>query len=286
MLDVPAELRSERVPYPWHLTGPNAEDAYYAWCCKHQPKTRRIYIPIFWWNNSFWQSWNRQQADYVAVPAVQEWIDTHLDPSTKYYTVSNCDDGIYETLPDNVMVFSAGGTGHVPIPLLSDPHPPRDCTKDLLASFIGQLNPDRGGPGTQIRQAMSEVFRARHDCIVEQTWSAKHASLEGFRDLMARSRFALCPRGYGRTSYRFYEAFDFGAVPVYIFDQLWLPYAARIAWGDIAVLCHAKRLDELPARLDAISEDRRQQMVENARAVHENYFTHEGRNRQIARMVA
>jgi len=33
------------------------------------------------------------------------------------------------------------------------------------------------------------------------------------------SKFALCPRGYGKTSFRIQEALQYGAIPVYISDE-------------------------------------------------------------------
>jgi hypothetical protein len=41
---------------------------------------------------------------------------------------------------------------------------------------------------------------------------------------MARSIFALCPRGYGKSSFRIMEAIHFGAIPVYISDEFVTPY--------------------------------------------------------------
>ena len=56
------------------------------------------------------------------------------------------------------------------------------------------------------------------------------ADTRRFVELMSRSVFALCPRGYGRTSYRMYEALQLGCIPVYIHDEPWLPYADELDW--------------------------------------------------------
>ena len=38
-------------------------------------------------------------------------------------------------------------------------------------------------------------------------------------------RFSLCPRGFGRTSFRLAETVGAGRVPVFVYsDQLWVPY--------------------------------------------------------------
>ena len=42
---------------------------------------------------------------------------------------------------------------------------------------------------------------------------------------MCDSYFSLCPRGYGRTSYRLAESIQLGRVPVVLYsDVLWVPY--------------------------------------------------------------
>ena len=42
---------------------------------------------------------------------------------------------------------------------------------------------------------------------------------------MSSSRYALVPRGFGRTSYRVVEVMQMGVVPVYIWDDIeWIPY--------------------------------------------------------------
>ena len=65
---------------------------------------------------------------------------------------------------------------------------------------------------------------------------ARRPTRRRFVELMSRSVFALCPRGYGRTSYRMYEALQLGCIPVYIHDESWLPYADELDWREFAVL--------------------------------------------------
>lgn len=282
MFETPESLRQPQVPYPRHLQGPNSEESYYEWFLEHRPETKAIYLPIFWWNNSYWQSQRNRTSDYRAVPEVQEFVDLHLDPDRTYYTVSNSGDGICEKLPANVTVFSAGGIGDIPIPLLADPHPNDGECKDLLTSFVGQLLPDKG-PGLQARQGMVEAFKDDPLSIIEQGSQADNGALERFRELASRSMFGLAPRGFGLTSYRLYEMFDFGTVPVYIFNKPWLPYEDVIDWTQIAVLCWTDHIALLPSRLRAITRSQWHYMVARARQLHEEYFSREGRNRQIGR---
>lgn len=42
---------------------------------------------------------------------------------------------------------------------------------------------------------------------------------------MAQSRFSLCPRGFGRSSYHVAETLQLGLVPIHVYsDRPWLPY--------------------------------------------------------------
>merc|ERR1712232_1072745 len=43
---------------------------------------------------------------------------------------------------------------------------------------------------------------------------------------LAKARFALTPRGVGRSSYALFEALQKGCVPIYVWSDLrWLPYS-------------------------------------------------------------
>ncbi len=42
---------------------------------------------------------------------------------------------------------------------------------------------------------------------------------------MRDSRFQLCPRGFGRTSYHLMETFQMGLIPIHVYSDIpWVPY--------------------------------------------------------------
>ena len=45
-----------------------------------------------------------------------------------------------------------------------------------------------------------------------------------FRKLMANSIFAICPRGVGATSFRMYEAMQYGTIPIKKIDEVYPEY--------------------------------------------------------------
>jgi len=252
-------------------------------------KTDWIYLPIYWTNNYV-------QRGFKADECAQGVLDS-LDAGERYFTVVQCDDGIYERYPENLLVFGAGGVGDIPIPLLAaPPHPNGKHARDTLGSFMGTVecggpagegkatestwNPD--GFGAMTRRAMFAAFAGTpgfylRDCNVP---------VGEFRTQMHRSRFALCPRGYGRTSFRLYEAMEMGCVPVYIHaDGAWLPYRDVLNWSELAVLCDIGEIASLPERLIGIDPYWTQQAREKLAVLSDDYFTMSGMCRQIFRMV-
>jgi len=74
----------------------------------------------------------------------------------------------------------------------------------------------------------------------------------------------LAPRGYGRTSFRLYEAFQFNCVPVYISDVPYLPYVDVIDWSDYAILIGPDQIGNIQSILqDCISSGRYETMLSN-----------------------
>jgi hypothetical protein len=48
-----------------------------------------------------------------------------------------------------------------------------------------------------------------------------------FINTTLESKFALAPRGYGRGSFRFFECFQLGTIPIYIWNDIWLASFSR-----------------------------------------------------------
>ena len=307
ILQTPAALRPAPIPYPNHSVGPTVETYAYQWFTKNQQKidTELIYLPIFW-QSTYWADRKAKRShDVGAVEANQEFLNTKLDPAKRYWTCSMADEGAYEQLPTNLIMFSGGGVGHIAIPLLCDDHTPIHRDRTILASFIGtvetagpainrMLEPltprplrsswHKDGAGATVRRAMQAAFAGRSDCVI-QTSMQGAAGRNRFIELACSSKFALSPRGYGQTSFRMYEAMKLGAIPVYIYDDCWLPYGDAIDWNKLGVLCHVENVQALPAKLAAITEQRLKAYRQYAADVLPDYFTLDGTCKQIARYI-
>jgi hypothetical protein len=112
---------------------------------------------------------------------------------------------------------------------------------DLLFSFVGS-------PTAACRR---QLFELRHpDAVVEEVrgfvfWDSSSENFDArrrrFRQVLERSRFVLCPRGHGTSSFRLYETIAAGRVPVIISDDWvappgpdWSRFSLRIAERDVS----------------------------------------------------
>ena len=251
---------SRTPPYPFYHNGPHLEEFFF----EHANKEgyNRTYIDAFWTNIYS----NRSFAGINDVD-VQSELDK-LDPNGAYFTVCQNDDGVLERLPKNTLKFMAGGNNTdeltIPIPLLASPIQGIDLNvpKDLLASFVGSNT-------HPLRAEMHKALRGKDGVSIQmKNWalSIPEQSSRQFMELSSRSKFMLAPRGYGKTSFRLYEAFQFDCVPVYISDSLYLPYQDAIDWNDYAVLVSPDQVKDLGATLNEIvSNGTFERMLNNIR---------------------
>lgn len=127
--------------------------------------------------------------------------------------------GVYVSTPSSQFdAASQRAWGYARTPHLSTS--PTD--PDLLFSFVGSATAPCRAP----------LFELRHpDAVVEESqgfmfWDSGALGFEAqrarYRDVLSRSRFVLCPRGRGTSSFRIYETLAAGGVPVIISDE-WVP---------------------------------------------------------------
>lgn len=252
-------------PYPPYHKGHYLEEYFFNKYIEEKHKfdaTGRTLIPIYW------------TSCYMQGIDVQPYIDA-LPKDKKYFTVSQHDDAIKEQLPEDTISFCAGGNnGGIPIPLICSPlqYPPVEIDldkKDILCSFVGSMT-------HPVRQKMYETLKDRAGYeFVTKDWSinVNDKFLDTFIDITKRSKYTLCPRGYGAQSFRFYEAIQLGSVPVYIYDTPWLPFENEISYGLFSIVLHEKNLHMLPGILRHIPEDVYIKMLQKGREVYTNYFT-------------
>lgn len=232
------------VAYPPYHKGLYLEEYFFQEFLKRGKVANQILIPVFWTNC------------YLSgtTEGLQELLNG-LDPEREYFCVSQHDDAIKEKLPQKTLHFNAGGnkTGYnvIPIPLVCStiPNNYANVQKRTFCSFVGSNT-------HPIRKKMIEELTGKAGFeIYAKEWSpdVNQEDQSKFLRKTAESIFALCPRGYGASSFRTYEALQLGAVPVIIYDHDWRPFTQRVNWDDFSVHCHYSRINELPDALTLLA---------------------------------
>jgi hypothetical protein len=169
----------------------------------------RVYLPILF--TAYFKRNGYGSSEGVAT--LQRFIDT-IPTGMKYFTIVQYDDGTLVDWKDkDVKVFAMSGKpkGCIPIPLVCQPHSfsfPK-IEKDILVSFVGRVTDSS-------REIILNWGRNmdRDDIYVS---SLPHTMKE-YCNILARSKFVFCPRGYGASSFRIAETYQYFGRPI-IFKQ-------------------------------------------------------------------
>jgi hypothetical protein len=224
----------------------------------------RRYIPILWTNFQIEHWFNNMKNK------MQSILDSYIleYPCEKgYFTVVQHDDGPMLKLPENTVIYGAC-SGNIPLPLIYE-----DLNHNLenistnslkiptkLCSFVGTLTHNiRKNMVNELSNTVDFDFKIKGywSAVVEDGWQKL------FIDTTLDSKFALAPRGYGRSSFRFFEIFLLGRIPIYIWDDIeWLPYKDKIDYSKICISIHSSRINELPSILSSITQEHYYQMIQ------------------------
>jgi hypothetical protein len=229
------------------------------------PKTNRLYIPFLWTNFQI-ELWFQNKKNEMQ-EKLDEWVKKNHSKNG-YFTLVQYDDGCLLNLPDNTIVYGCC-SGNIPIPLIYEDRnnilvsKKIDKTfneKKILCSFIGTLT-------HYVRNQMSNIFKNDSDFIIEaETFWTPNVSQDKqnkFIQITCDSKFALCPRGYGRSSFRFFEVLNLGCVPIYIWDDIeWLPYKDEIDYSSFCISLNIKDIGDLKKILMGINNYKYNEMIE------------------------
>jgi hypothetical protein len=93
-----------------------------------------------------------------------------------------------------------------------------------------------------------------------------------YAEILADSKFILCPGGFGASSYRLFEAMESGRVPVIISDQWVEPEGPE--WSRFSVRVREADVEGIPSLLESV-EPRWREMSVEARSAWEAWFSPE-----------
>lgn len=302
LLEVPSELQPAfPFPYPGHQRGPLLEEYMHRYLAERRAEIELprpwTYVPVYWTSYAARRRRTRawQMLGNPSDRRLRSFLARSLEDETRYFTFSQHDDGLRQRgrfASTAILEFSSGGCGDIPLPLLCDPHPRIERQRDIRASFLGLI--DDSPVPYPCRDAMRAALAGHSEYVIRHAgndWGATDATLlkdksQAFVELMSRSVFALCPRGYGKTSFRMYEAMQLGCIPVYIYDEAWLPYTDVLDWNEFAVLVHVSEAASLHDLLSSKTEADIRRMRQRLAEVYPRYFTFEGTAQQVLRYVA
>lgn len=146
------------------------------------------------------------------------------------------------------------------------------ATPDLLYSFVGKrshkirtriLNLDH--PRGYVDDTTA-IFNA--NAPVGDT-AERRAIRQRFATISAQSKFILCPRGGGTSSYRLFETLDAGRVPVILSDQWVAPIGPD--WDSFSLRIPEAQAEHVPQILER-NEDRWPEMARRAREAWLEWF--------------
>jgi hypothetical protein len=241
----------------------------------------RRYIPALWTNFQI-ESWFSEKEKCEEMQnALDEYI--RMNPSENgYFTVVQHDDGPMLKLPPNTVVYGSC-TGDIPIPLIYEDNENKLVSfgknnkksykeRGVLSSFIGSSTHPIRNTILELYSKNPHFYIFSADPFRDWDGITKNKQLL-FINATLNSKFALAPRGYGRSSFRFFEILQLGIVPIYVWDDInWLPYKDVIDYSKFCISIHKNDLPNLETLLLSIDETKYNRMVEEGK-IHSHFFT-------------
>jgi hypothetical protein len=90
-----------------------------------------------------------------------------------------------------------------------------------------------------------------------------HNNCEEYKDVLANSRYSLCPGGVGPSSIRFYESLRAGAIPVILSDKMKLPEIKGLNWENCILKIPESDYKDLREIINNITPEKENKMREN-----------------------
>jgi hypothetical protein len=249
---IPPQFRfQDRSRYPID----NIEDFEW-WLSNHMSayQGERIYLPITW------TAYYKANGYGKNIHALQQYLNG-LDRRKKYFTILQYDDGILNDVSHlDLRTYAMGSPGDYQLPLICQPHayqPSRRAGKDIFCSFVGRVDTH------PIRAKIVEQLSGKDGYYI----STRPHRMDQFCEILSRSRYTLCPRGYGLTSFRICEALQYNSLPVYISDRFLIPHNNDL----ISLLIQDFEIDEIDRILNNSEiKESRPSNVE----LYQQYFTY------------
>jgi hypothetical protein len=277
--------------YPPFKNGLYLEEYFLRKITNETPILKRKYIPVLWTNFQIecWFESKKQEMQNL----LNKWLQEN--PSENgYFIIVQYDDGPLLKLPENTIIYGAC-SGNIPIPLIYQDinniliNIPKKTfsEKQILCSFVGNITSNRVQPN--VREIMKNILNTNQKFIFYDSggWTPSVGIdlQKKFVNLTRDSKFALAPRGYGRGSFRFFECFQLGTIPIYLWNDIeWLPFKNIIDYNRLCISLHISQINNLEKKLESITENDYNKMFEYYNEI-KYLFELEGMTNQIIKEI-
>jgi len=289
VLELGRQFRSATsVVYPPFKNGRYMEEYFYDYVMKHKDEidSDRVYIPVFWTNIQINSNFSSMKENYNVL---LKRAYSLMPENTKYFTIVQGDLGVELALPKDTLVFGAC-FGDIPLPLIYEDisnrllNTPRSIQKKYTASFVGTFNTHN------LRTKMFNLLgrKDKFKFEVQGTWtnSISQNLADTFINTTLDSKFCLAPRGFGRSSFRYFEAMLLDTIPVYFWDDIeWLPYKDILDYSTFSVSIHDSEISKTGEILKSISNEKYLSMLDELKRVR-HYFTLEGMSEYVVKKIS
>ena len=291
MISYPFFYCKNKDTYPPFKNGLYLEEYFLKKVVNENIELKRKYIPILWTNFQI-EGWFESKKTEMQ-NELNKWLNEN--PSKDgYFTVVQYDDGPRLNIPENTIVYGAC-SGNIPLPLIYQDvnntleNIPKKIfsEKKILCSFVGNITSNHIKPN--VREIMKHAFENNPKFVFHNSggWtpSVNGGLQKKFIDITIDSKFALAPRGYGRGSFRFFECFQLGTIPIYIWNDIeWLPFKTVIDYTKLCISIHISKINDLEKILKTITENEYNNMFKYYDEI-KHLFQLEGMSNQIIKEI-
>lgn len=190
---------------------------------------------------------------------------------------------------EDTKIFAEHNIELVPFPLFAVNTANPNNKKDLLYSFVGMsdhplLMSDVRRRILAMEHPADTYIRGRgrrwhyekrlyKEQISNKRMTAKEKGVENnntreFMDVLARSRYSLCPSGTGPNTIRFWESLGSGAIPVLLSDKMLLP---KYDWDSCLLRIPESDLEKVPQILERIPVEKESMMRSRCLEAYKQY---------------
>jgi hypothetical protein len=140
--------------------------------------------------------------------------------------------------------------------------------KKYLANLVCSFNND-------IRNKLRNCLSNRPDFLI-----SSRISLNEYRQILSSSKFTLCPKGNGLSSYRFFECFHLNTIPVLFANSVILPYQNKLNYNDFIIRIDESKANDANYIIDRLNNADYEKLLNNMNDVREN-FTLKGVQQEV-----